>query len=359
MSIFTGFTDLPAEMRNMVYHGLLPGSKSLALLRTSKLIHQEAAPYFYQHNLFTISLPATHSEGATILPPIANRYLKYLRQLTICMTVGRPGSANTQETARSIAALTGIGANLDILNFRFSSKISTLLQSRVDDSVLHNEHPITYALRTLLTFDVAKQVRVELDNVWFATDVIRDLRSEFGERLGVLNTIKGENIERPLTSRYSTTHLHALGVEEQDAEYLQIECLPSGSTSSSLDSALSELDTFSPMDFLDEEREEIYDLVETEKAGSGFRQLVFGINENEFQLEDAKDTRYIHASALDNEELNESDDVDDEEMEGIDDIDAIVGNLEELEMWRVNGKDVCYLTNFAPEVLGRRLEESA
>ncbi|KAJ4352757.1 hypothetical protein N0V95_003975 [Ascochyta clinopodiicola] len=354
------FTDLPAEMRNIIYDELC--TDSLAVLRTCTFIHQEAASHYYQHNSFTVSLPAAHSKGATILPPIADRYLKYLRRLTICTTIGRPELVNTQEVARSIAALASTGTNLEALTLRFSSQISPILQTRVDDSVLHNTHPITYALRALLTSDVAKSLRVELENAWFAPGIVDGLRSEFGDRLEFLTTVQGEETERPLTGHYSLTHLQAYGINEQDVwdtEYLQSDRLHGGSTPSSLDSALSELDVFSPIEFFDEEPEDLRNLFKTEGAGLGVDELMFEIEE-ELGIEvDAKDTGYLHAPAIDDEELNENDDVDDDEMEGIDGFDAIVGNLEELARRRVNEEDICYMVNFAPGLLGKWLEESA
>ncbi|KZM27433.1 uncharacterized protein EKO05_0010723 [Ascochyta rabiei] len=357
MSIFTSFTNLPAEVRNIIYDELC--TDGLAVLRTCTLVHQEAASYYYQRNPFTVSLPAVHSKGATILPPMADRYLTYLRQLTLCTSIGRPELADTREVARSIVALTRTGTHLEVLTLVFSSKISPILQTRIDDSVLHDTHPITHALRALLLFDVAKQVRVELENAWFAAGVVDDLRSEFGDRLEVFTAVQGEAFERPLTGHYSLTHLQAFGINEHDAAYLQRECLHGGSTPSSLGSALSELDVFSPMEFFDEEPMDVGNFVRIERADSGFGELIFDMDEAEPGMEvEVKKTGYLHMPALDDEELGESDDVDDEEMEGMDGIDAIVGNLEELEVRRVNEEDVCYMVNFAPELMGRWPEES-
>ncbi|KAF1359314.1 hypothetical protein EJ07DRAFT_156215 [Lizonia empirigonia] len=352
----TAFTELPAGESVNICNGLPKqhvqngsSSNGSAPLQISRLTSQESTPFYYPQNSFSISFP-THRPGrATDLPPIADYDSAFCRQLTIHTNITHPNSARTKEAAHRIGTLTNIITPFEILNLKFSSKASKFLQSRVDDAILHTAHPITDALRMILTFGVAELVRVELDNVWFATDVADDLQRKFGGRLDIFTTPEGGETKRQLTGQYSTTHLDKFGSElrdGQDAEYLQEE----DSASSSLGSALSDLDMFCPMDFLDEDPQDFRDRARFTREDSGF----FDMDGEEvgwgYNTVGAGD---LHDCTSDAEELDENDDVDDEELEDIPDIDSVVGNLEEMEMQRVDEKDVCYMTNFAPELLGR------
>lgn len=85
----TTFFDLPPETRNSIYELLLTSSSSdLNVLTASRLLHEEAAPYFYQNNAFTVDLSDVATSCATILPPIPDKYLKYSSVLTVKVKLG-------------------------------------------------------------------------------------------------------------------------------------------------------------------------------------------------------------------------------------------------------------------------------
>nr|GFD55946.1 hypothetical protein [Tanacetum cinerariifolium] len=57
------------------------------------------------------------------------------------------------------------------------------------------------------------------------------------------------------------------------------------------------------------------------------------------------------------DELTEDDDIDDAAMEDIDDIGAVLDNLADVHRQGVIEQDICYMTNFAPNMLRRLSEE--
>lgn len=352
----SAFTELPAGESVNFCNGLpkqhvQKGSSSngSAPLQISRLTAQESTPVYYPQDSITISFPAHRPGRATDLPPIVGHDSAFCRQLTIHTIITRPNSARTKEAAHRIGTLTKIITPFEILDLKFSSRASKFLQSRVDDAILHTAHPITDALRKILSFGVAALVRVELDNVCFATDVADDLQRLFGDRLDIFTTPEGGETKRQPTGQYSTTHLEEFGFElrnDQDVECLQEE----DSASSSLGSALSDLDMFCPVDFLDEDPQDFQDRARFTREDSAF----FDMDGDEVAWgHNTVGAGDLHDCNSDDEELDENDDVDDDEMEAIPDIDSVVGNLEEMEMQRVDEKDVCYMTNFAPELLGR------
>lgn len=263
-----------------------------------------------------------------------------------------------------ISALRDIGVTLEVLRFELSSKSSKALGMCVDDPVLHMDHPIAYALRTVFAFGITKKAQVELKNVWFASGILDELRSELDSgQLEVFTAGERERVERPLTGNYSAVHLSKLGLDQQDvkdAEALQefvsdsdfVDSMPS-----SLNTALSELDRFFIAEYLNEEPEGFQDLSKREGADSisdGTISEIQDIRNYENANEgDSEDTKHLQTPTLDDEELTEDDDIEDEEMIDIDNIDAIIGHMEAAEMQRMNMKDVCYMTNFAPDLLGK------
>ncbi|KAH6629222.1 hypothetical protein C7974DRAFT_472073 [Boeremia exigua] len=324
------FTDLPSEMRNSIYDMLLIGpAPSLGVLGTSRLIHGEAASYYYQNNAFEVSLM---SQSETLLPPIPDRYLKYLRRLTInvCLT-----SSRVHDSARRIEALANTGATLASLTINLISRTSRVLSNRVDDNVLSEDHPIALALHHLLSSSVAQSMRVNLEGVWFAPGLATKLLNEFEGTLEVLTTLS--SLERALVGQKTQTHLRALDIDTEAATD-RLPSPPASPSPSDLSTALSELDQFSPMEFFDEYTEEVEVDAEADLL----------IDEPMF---DAHDNEEGHE-----EELTEEDDVADEEMEDIDNFEAILGGLGEIAQQRANEADISYMTNFAPEMLGRWIE---
>ncbi|KAF2623523.1 hypothetical protein BU25DRAFT_414277 [Macroventuria anomochaeta] len=354
------FTNLPAEMRNIIYGKLLTDAvanpvrlnDTFSLLTTSRPVHEEAASYFYQHNTFTVSLPATthnqerSSQDATILPPISDKYVKYLRHLTIDV---RLNISRAPDCANHLAALANLDTALFTLTLNLSSNTSRVLTNRVDDCVLHAKHPITLALQHLLSSNLAQSVRINLNNVWFAPGLATQLQTEFKYSLELATSTTFPSLERAPINQTTQSYLYALGLEARDVEDAEEIQPPSSSADffpslpSSWSSALSALDQFSPTEHLYEDPGDLREFPKMGRADSLFDEPIFDMDD----LEEGSEV-----------ELTEDDDVGDEEMEGIDDFDAILDNMEDVVQRRVNEMDVCYMTNFAPEMLGRWIEEA-
>lgn len=337
------FLDLPSEIRNSVYDRLLTGSTpTLGLLATSKQLHEEAASYFYQHNVFTIDLTAEDTTCVRRLSLVPDRYAKYLRHLTvnICVT----GFKAAQFTER-LTTLAWQDTTLSILSLNLSSTTSRLLSLRTDDSVLCEEHPLTLALQHILSSGAVQLVRVNLDAVWFAPGLATKLLSEFKGKLEVTTAAGG--LERGLLGQARQIYAQDLGLNDEDVESLR--ALPSSpdtapSTPESLRSALLELDQFSPTEFFDEFEKECGGEKKEHEVASVFVS-------QELEMQDVNDQRE------EEEELIEEDDIGDEDMEDIDSLEAILSHSQDVSYWRANEADVYYATNFAPEMLGRWMEE--
>jgi hypothetical protein len=332
------FMDLPPEMRNSIYERTITSPTSrLALLSASKELHEEVSSYFYQHTVFTIDLPGK-SNGTTIVPFVPDRYLKYLRHLTvnICVT-----ASNVTHSAEKLATLAGQDVALSILTLNFSSTMSRLLSTRTDDPVLEESHALTRALQRLLLSSAVSLLRVNLDAVWFAPELATTLLGAFEGKLEIVTAEKA--VERKLLGQTMQTHLRDLGLEgeyDEGASSSSSTADTAPSTPDSLRSALSELDRFSPMDFFDEDENDVYEGGQQEK-------------ENPWTV--LEDVDMLHAADCGEmeEELTEEDDINDEEIEDMDGLDAIFTNLQDVAHWRANEADVYYATNFAPEMLGR------
>ncbi|KAH7070111.1 hypothetical protein FB567DRAFT_220429 [Paraphoma chrysanthemicola] len=358
------FIDLPPECRNSLYHELL-GSEikpqrriphELAMLTVSKQIHDESSSYMYQNNNIVIDAPSDTTGSATILPPISDRYLRYLRTLTIQAFIGPGILEQTRKVATAIASLPSIGARFTVLTCLFTSPLSHLLTSRVDDTVMDQTHPITSALRGVLESNVAEIVRIQLDHVWFAPGVARHLKSDFGTRVEF--SVNGnivldmDSLERSLTGRYSSTHLVALGLDAVDVEMTPTPNSTPSSLPSSLCSAFADLDTFSVTSFewsSDEEESPFKDFDDdsTQDQADAAEQPFF--TEDDIEEWSAATDRQ-----KEEEELGIRDDTgEDEEMDDVqqEDILAIMRNMEENAHHVANKHDISYMANFAPELL--------
>lgn len=330
------FTALPPELRNAIYSSLLTGpSPTLSLLRVSHQLHHEAASFFYQHNALTLSLPCAASND----PPIANKYLKYVRQLTLNIRLPRTPSAQTL-CAQIILDLLAAGVELGSLTVNIASPFSAFLARRVDDTVLTAGQPVTLALGGLCAR--AERVRVELEGVWFGAGVVGGLRDRGGGGVEVVGAAGGgeAGVERGLSGVGMERYFGELGlggpVEGGGAW--------GGDSSVLMCEVLGGLDHFSPTEFWsgDDGRWEVgrkgqcADWLDTEAVAFG----AYGGNGEGEAVGDEE------------EELTEEDDVSDDEMLDIDDFDAILGNLGNVAQNMAAERDICFLTNFAPGVLG-------
>ncbi|KAL6154212.1 hypothetical protein ACJBU6_07491 [Exserohilum turcicum] len=369
-AIMAQFSDIPAELRNVIYGELLLKSQAhislerfsngnhLSLFAVSKQLHHETTSYFYQHNQITIDPMSPKTETATILPPIADRYLRFLRQLKIAAMVSEANSSTHQRLANTIASLATVGANFEDIHIAIQSTLSRLVTPMVDDSILGSNHPVTAALRLLLGSGVAKVVRLQLVQVWFAPLVAQNLKSQYGDRILFLDAEgvaqNARSVQKPWNGVYVGTHMTALGldieavVDALSPSHGSPSSMPS-SISSSVGSAFSSLDTFSVTEFElgceDAKNEESKD--ESANDDSFFS----GINIEEW---DASTQVTEQHDLLGSEEMEVDDDVsDDEELEDVsqEDFDAIMGNMEDMANYEANQCDMTYMTNFAPELL--------
>ncbi|KAL5113347.1 hypothetical protein ACEQ8H_008775 [Pleosporales sp. CAS-2024a] len=342
------FVDLPPEIRNACYHELLSGQgtpslqrtpHSLAMFNVSKQLHQETSSYFYHHNTFAVHVPSPTTEAATILPPIADKYLRHLSRLEIRLQTGPCTSPRTHKSAATISDLSRIGAQFEELHLLIGSRLSRIVNACVDDSIMGTWHPITMAVRDVLHSRVVKHVCLSLQDAWFAPNVARELQLEFGTHLDLyVGGLPAHDVcllERAPTGLYSTAHLTDLGLSDQDTTGLlfahqeSLPCIsPSFSFSSSssslpaslpssLCSAFAHLDTFSLFDF------------------------ELGSDKNN----DDDDEDFFEDMMEDDDELE---DVSEQELRDY------ACNLEHVAHDMANHEDMTYVTNFAPHLLLRR-----
>lgn len=368
------WSDIPAELRNSIYDALLSrpqipseqlnSNDALSLFSVSKQLHDEASSYFYQENEICIDTPSPMTESATVLPPIADRYLRFLRRLRVRATIGCADAMLHSRIARTICSLASTEAKFDKVHISIQSSLSRLVTSRVDDSVLDQFNPITIALRTLLNSGVAKTVHIHLRGVWFTPFVAFDLGRKYGDSLLFVDEngwrLDESSIQRDPTGNYAATHMAGLGLAMEVAGGLPSSyCVSAPAApsliSSSVGSAFADMDMFSVSDF---ERESDgaqsdgakehsmisdpffsdADVEEWEAMTQDFDQQQPGPSDSEDM-----DTGYDFDSAIDE---------DDEELEDVtqEDFEAMLDNMEDVAHL-ANEADITYMTNFAPELL--------
>jgi hypothetical protein len=137
---------------------------------------------------------------------------------------------------------------------------------------------------------------------------------------------------------------------DAEVQYRQNDGSSMGSLPVSLCSALAELDAFSATEYAMNTYDDDKD-IDSESSGDGH--LFFDMQDiDEWTASD---------EGREGEDLSEADDVDDEDMEDVSkpDANAIIANIEDMLMDKVNEADVTHMTNFAPELLGRWLIDLA
>jgi hypothetical protein len=370
------FLELPSEIRNAVYEEVFGSGRNidfrnqdeLVPLAVSKQTRDESASYFYQHNAVTIYAPTTANGNATILPPIADKYLRFIRRLTIHATIGHSTISETRKVATAIAALAGVGAQFAELNIRIESRLSRILSSRVDDCTMGSNHAMTLAIRAVLQSNVAKIIRIQLEGVWFAPGVAQTLKAAFstrlefvaddanGEKVSINISNLGANLERSLIGRDAITHLTDLDFSSQDITDMSSgsELGSSASTPSTLlssrCSALADLDMFKVSSSgPDSDEKEYEDRNDSVMGDDDTSEPFFGLDDieewsNEVELGPGGEDENLD----DLEELDE-----DEEMEDVpqEDFDALAHNQRELAYGMAIDEDITYFTNFAPDLL--------
>jgi hypothetical protein len=324
----------------------------LSMFTVSRQLYEETSSYFYQHNNISVSAPSANTDIATIIPPIADKYLRFIKRLTVHTRVGRADLPGTQKVAKSISDLAIIGANFTEVNIHIASPLSHLVNSRVDDSIMGFNHPITIAIQKLLASGITQVLRIDLKHAWFAPGVASSLQSCYSSSVEFLVdgvcTPATSPLERSLTGRHSSTHLTLLGLDERDTANDTWQCLSSPITtpislSSALGSGFSDLDTFSVTS---------YEMSSDEDEVSG----TAAKGEHAFFTEDDIEMwSSFTQDQLQEEQTPEEtyDTDDDEEMEDVDqnEIQAILQNMEDIAHHDANDADVSYMTNFAPDLL--------
>jgi hypothetical protein len=350
----TDLSNLPAEVRNAIYGQLFDGDSEsrdrtrneLAIFTVSKQFHNEASSYFYENNDMVFNIPSLPTAIATQLPPVADRYLRFLKRVTLYVPTGPAVDLETPYIVSAIEAILSIGANLTELKLVLTSKISRYLNSRIDDSVLDSAHPVTNAIHNVIRANVVKVVRITLKNAWLASGVAQTLQKEFGAKVEfyqddmLVQDVTA--VERTLLGRYASHHLTNLGIEREDVSDLSRkrgttpDYLTLSSSPSSLCSALSDLDMFSISSF---------------ESGADDAEAS-GCDEPFFAENDIEDW-----SASEQEDFStDEDDFEmdlDEEFEDVPkgDVDAFMRNMDEVAQHKANQMDIEFLTNFAPGLL--------
>ncbi|KAF2439388.1 hypothetical protein P171DRAFT_121942 [Karstenula rhodostoma CBS 690.94] len=231
----SGLPCLPAEIRNVIYdrafHGDISNTDTLALMRTSKQLHLEAGSHFYANNPFVVSFPGPTVPGATVLPPINDRYLPFLKDLGVEISAGCATRPRVQETATAITRLTTIGAAFDRISvlIQFPPELSFFLQDRCDDPILDKSHPITTALQHLLGSGVSKVVQIWMNGAWFAPGLAAEMKGCYGSRLTFMLINEEHKMiglgdpvvyEKALTGCCSCTCCKIFGMAEDGSEDL-------------------------------------------------------------------------------------------------------------------------------------------
>jgi len=362
------FTNLPPELRNACYDELLSGENNsqrriphdLAMFSVSKLLHEESSSYFYQHNVIAVDIPSATTDIASILPPIADKYLRYLKRLDLHALTSPPTSQRTHQAATAIAALACVGAQFDELNLFICSPLSHVLNSRVDDSIMGCSHPITAAIRNVLLNNVTKVFRIALESAWFAPGIAQTLQAEFGPSLEFYSsgipTHDFALLERQISGRYFSAHLSTLGLTHEETSDMQCDAFSTSPAStpsslpSSLCSAFADLDTFSVSSF---------ELGSDDKEDGCDESFANDIDTSEQPFFTEDDIEEWSASTQE-EQGNEEDMMDDlealdadDEMEDVsqEESRAFMRNLKEVAHHIANDEDVTYMTNFAPDLL--------
>jgi hypothetical protein len=185
----SGSLRFPAEIRNILYdrvfHEDISNADSLALMRTSKHLHLEAGSHFYANNPFVVSIPGPSVPGATVLPPMNDRYLPFLKDVGIEINAGCAARPRVQDIATAITRLSTTGAEYDTVSFliQFPPELSFFLQDRCDEAILDKSHPITAALQHLLKSGVSKVVQIWMNGAWFAPGLAAEMKACYGPRL--------------------------------------------------------------------------------------------------------------------------------------------------------------------------------
>ncbi|OAL54772.1 hypothetical protein IQ07DRAFT_276627 [Pyrenochaeta sp. DS3sAY3a] len=355
------FTTIPAELRNEVYERILSkdGREVIAgaIFRVNRQVHREATSYYYENGNFFVETPTSNTPGATILPPIADKYLRYLRNLSVYATTGQGSMQNVQDAASTIATLPAIRARFNKLTIVIWSRLSNLLNSRVDDSVMDWYHPITVALRGVVASGVARQVVVDLRGAWFAPGVVNQLQSQAITPLDFYRSgapcFDPNDLQRTLSGRFASTHLTALGV---DNAHMEPPSPGPGPSPSPVSSSLSTLDTFSVSSF---------SLGNDDGLSAGASSS--GLSEPDVPFFDEEDIQEWEEGAEEDEDvemgMEEEEDEEEEDLEEFRDedlemeevpqaeADAIMANMYEVEQMLANERDISYMVNFMPELL--------
>jgi hypothetical protein len=163
----------------------------LALLRTCKQYHQEAASFFYTKSVFHFSsstIRLAHQVPlSTVLSPISDRYVHLLKRVTLYISVGDSSLSDTQASANIISVLMRVGAQFEevCINLTLGQYLELSLTKILDDGILDSNHCIISALRSLLRSNICKKLQINIRGCYFASGVASCLFETFKNVIGL------------------------------------------------------------------------------------------------------------------------------------------------------------------------------
>jgi hypothetical protein len=163
----------------------------LALLRTCKQYHQEATSFFYTRYNFHFSSSAIRLAHqvpiSTMLPPISDRYIHFLKRVTLSISVGDPSLTDTRTSANLISALMRTGAQFEEVCIKLTpGRYLELSLTRIsDDGILDSNHCIVSALQSLFHSNICKEIQINVQGCYFAPGVASHLFDTFQNAIGI------------------------------------------------------------------------------------------------------------------------------------------------------------------------------
>jgi hypothetical protein len=235
------FFKLSPELRNLIYRELLDSenkvtnpitnssTSAFALFRTSRYIHAEMSTFYFATGQFVANICSCGAPTPYIFPSVPDRYLGLIKHFHIKLRTGCGLFPAVQETAKKLTRLASVAERLEdvSITIRAAEGLSSVLNSRMDDSVMDVSHPITVALRHMLDTKASRIVHLRLENAWFATGVAAELQADFGHRLRILPvdddgnssaTTSARSYERDLTGYSSISVLQNLMLPATDTD---------------------------------------------------------------------------------------------------------------------------------------------
>ena len=159
-----------------------------------------------------------------VLPPIDDRYVRFIKKITVNLRAGFPALHSVQAAASRLTRLSGTGIELEAITLAIGAAegVSPIMNTIWDDSIIPLDHPIVAAFAHLLETGAAKVVQLRLQGAWLANGAAAQLKARFGSRLQfaatdgtvIAETDSLSQLER--TSTGKTASRIALGAAVED-----------------------------------------------------------------------------------------------------------------------------------------------